>query len=198
MTNPISTISSSLLVSNLKSSTRMIEVMLDDEDVRDSLSEAVSEICIALRKGGKIITGGNGGSMCDAMHFAEELTGRFRNDRVALAGVPMSDAATITCIANDYGFEHVFSRYLEGIATVNDVVVLYTTSGNSANIINAIKKCRELEIPCVVITSYKCRLQDEAIYIKVPFSEYADRIQEMHLIVTHTIIQSIETIVLGV
>ncbi len=148
----------------------------------------------SLKNGGKIISCGNGGSMCDAMHFAEELTGRYRNNRPALAAISISDASHISCVSNDYGYEFVFSRYLEALGNKGDVLVAFSTSGNSKNVINAIKVARDKGLKVVGLTGKDggemASLCD--VEIRAPHSQYADRAQEIHIKCVHTLIDFVE------
>jgi D-sedoheptulose 7-phosphate isomerase len=148
----------------------------------------------ALQKGHKVITCGNGGSHCDAMHFAEELSGRYRNDRRALAGLAISDTSYLTCVGNDYGYEFVFSRFVEGLGQAGDVLLAISTSGNSANVIRAIEAARHKQMPVVLLTGNDggkmAGLAD--VDIRVPHSGYADRIQEVHGKIIHILILLIE------
>ena len=148
----------------------------------------------SLKKGGKIISCGNGGSMCDAMHFAEELTGRYRNDRPSIAAIAISDPSHISCVANDYGFEYIFSRYIESIGKKGDVLLAISTSGNSKNVVNAIRAAREKEMLVIGLTGKTggdmATLCD--VEIRAPHSEYADRAQEIHIKVIHALIDHIE------
>jgi len=148
----------------------------------------------SLQNGGKIISCGNGGSMCDAMHFAEELTGRFRGDRPSMPAVAISDPSHITCVANDYGFDYIFSRYVEGMGKKGDVFLGISTSGNSANIINAVKIAKEKGLIVVGLTGKSggemAALCD--VEIRVPWEKYSDRVQEIHIKVIHCLIQYIE------
>ena len=148
----------------------------------------------ALSNGNKIISCGNGGSMCDAMHFAEELSGKFRNDRKGLAALSISDPSHITCVANDYGFDEVFSRYVEAVGNEGDILLGISTSGNSGNVINAVKIARKQGIKTIVLTGKTggtlAELAD--LEIRAPQSEYADRAQEIHIKVIHTLIYGIE------
>lgn len=148
----------------------------------------------ALKNGKKIISCGNGGSMCDAMHFAEELSGRYRNDRPAIAAMSISDPSHISCVANDYGFQFVFSRYLEGFGQEGDVLLAISTSGNSENILNAIDVAKKKGMFVIGLTgktggkmAEKCDVE-----IRAPHSEYADRAQEIHIKVIHCLIEQIE------
>ena len=148
----------------------------------------------SLQSNGKIISCGNGGSMCDAMHFAEELTGRYRNDRPSIAAIAISDPSHISCVANDYGFEYIFSRYIESIGKKGDVLLAISTSGNSKNVINAIRAAREKEMLVIGLTGKTggdmATLCD--VEIRAPHSEYADRAQEIHIKVIHALIDHIE------
>ena len=118
---------------------KVLNGFIADEANFKAIESAGEAMVRSLKEGGKVISCGNGGSMCDAMHFAEELTGRFRADRPSMPAVAISDPSHITCVANDYGFDYIFSRYVEGMGRKGDVFLGISTSGNSANIINAIK-----------------------------------------------------------
>lgn len=157
--------------------------------------EAAGEIMVkALKNGGKVISCGNGGSMCDAMHFAEELTGRFRENRPSMPAFAISDPSHITCVGNDFGFDHIFSRFVEGMGNKGDVLLGISTSGNSANIINAIKAAKEKGMLVVGLTGKTggemAQLCD--VEIRVPWNSYSDRVQEIHIKVIHCLIQYIE------
>ena len=112
-----------LIKENFTEALEILQKFLGDEENIQKVSSAAEMMLSSLKKGGKIISCGNGGSMCDAMHFAEELTGRFREDRNAIAAVSISDPSHISCVANDYGFEYVFSRYVDAIGQENDVLL---------------------------------------------------------------------------
>lgn len=148
----------------------------------------------SLKDGGKIISCGNGGSMSDAMHFAEELTGRFRDDRPSISALSISDPSHITCVGNDYGFDSIFSRYVEGVGRSGDVLLAISTSGNSKNVINAINVAKEKGMLVVGLTGKTggemANLCD--VEIRAPHSEYADRAQEIHIKVIHSLIGYIE------
>lgn len=148
----------------------------------------------ALKNGGKIISCGNGGSMCDAMHFAEELSGRYRNDRPAISAVSISDPSHITCVGNDYGFDYIFSRYVEANGRAGDVLLGISTSGNSKNVIEAVIAAQKAGMKVVILSGKDGgKLKDLAdIEIRAPFSKYADRAQEIHIKVIHALIDFIE------
>jgi D-sedoheptulose 7-phosphate isomerase len=156
---------------------------------------AASNILVdAFKKKCKVISCGNGGSMCDAMHFAEELTGRFRQDRISLPAISVSDASHLTCAANDYGFDHIFSRYIEGVGQKGDVLLAISTSGNSENILNATIEAKKKGMKVISLTGKSggklAGLSD--IEIRVPHNGYSDRIQEIHIKIIHILIQLIE------
>lgn len=148
----------------------------------------------AIKNGKKIISCGNGGSMCDAMHFAEELSGRYRDDRKALPAIAISDASHITCVGNDYGFDRIFSRFIEGLGNQGDVLLAISTSGNSANILNAIAAAKEKGIKIIGLTGKDGgKMADLCdVEIRAPFSAYSDRVQEIHIKVIHSLIDFIE------
>ena len=184
----------SLILENFKEARSAIDEFLKEEQNLECISDAAELMIEALRSGKKIISCGNGGSMCDAMHFAEELSGRFREDRAALAAISISDPAHLSCVGNDYGFDHVFSRYLEGLGNQGDVLLAISTSGKSKNVLNAIQQAKAKGIKIVGLTGkdggQMAALCD--IEIRAPKSTYADRAQEIHIKVIHSLIQSIE------
>ncbi len=148
----------------------------------------------SFKNKGKLISCGNGGSMCDAMHFAEELSGRFRGDRPSLPAMSISDPSYMSCVINDYGADAVFSRYVEGMGFEGDILVAISTSGNSANVINAAKVAKEKGLKVVALTGKTggvlASLAD--VEIRAPYSDYADRVQEIHIKVIHSLIHYIE------
>ena len=148
----------------------------------------------SLRNGGKIISCGNGGSMCDAMHFAEELSGRYKENRKALPALSISDPSHISCVANDFGYSFVFSRYLEALGNNGDVLLAISTSGNSENVLEAIKTAKEKGMFIVGLTGKTGgKMSDQCdVEIRAPYSEYADRAQEIHIKVIHSLIDFIE------
>lgn len=165
----------------------------DRENIR-KIAEAAELMAESLCRGGQIISCGNGGSLCDAAHFAEELTARFRKNRRALAAVAVSDAAYLTCVANDFGFDQTVSRFVEASGRSGDVLLAISTSGNSVNILNGAKAARERGIRVVALTgkdggelARNCDLE-----IRAPHTEFSDRVQEIHIKVIHTLVQLIE------
>ncbi len=157
--------------------------------------EAAGKIMVeSIKNGGKILSCGNGGSMCDAMHFAEELTGRYRDDRPAIAAISMSDVSHMACVSNDYGYDFVFSRYLEALGNKGDVLLGISTSGNSKNVLNAMDTARKKGIKIIGLSGKdggKMAGQCD-VEIRAPHSLYADRAQEIHIKVIHSLIDYIE------
>lgn len=158
------------------------------------IEEAGNLMVSAIANNGKIISCGNGGSMCDAMHFAEELTGRYRNDRPGIAALSISDPSHLSCVANDYGYDFVFSRFIESVGQPGDVLLGISTSGNSKNVINAIEAARKKGMKVVGLTGKDGGLMANLcdVEIRAPHSTYADRAQEIHIKVIHTLIGHIE------
>ena len=172
----------------------MLDAFISEQSNIESIAEAGKIMVESLRAGGKIISCGNGGSMCDAMHFAEELTGRFREDRDPIAAISISDASHLTCTANDYGFERIFSRYIRAIGNRGDILMAISTSGNSANIIEAAHEARNRGMVVISLTGRDggrlAGLSD--VEIRAPLSEYSDRVQELHIKIIHSLILYIE------
>jgi len=161
------------------------------------IAEAIRWMSDAINSGNKIISCGNGGSMADAMHFAEELSGRFRGDRKAIAAVSISDPTHISCVANDYGYDFIFSRYVEAIGKSGDILLGISTSGNSTNVIKAVEAAKTLGMKTIVLTGKDggklAQLAD--LEIRAPHSQYADRAQEIHIKVIHNLILGIESLI---
>lgn len=172
----------------------VLNEFLANEENFKAIEKAGEAMAESIKNGGKVISCGNGGSMCDAMHFAEELTGRFRNDRPGMAAVAISDPSHITCVGNDYGFDYIFSRYVEGMGQKGDVFLGISTSGNSANVINAIKSAKAKGMTVVGLTGKAGGQMAEMcdVEIRVPWKAYSDRVQEIHIKVIHCLIQYIE------
>ena len=187
-----------ILNQHLQEASNILRDFSTNTDYLNSVVEAAKIIITSLESGNKIISAGNGGSMCDAMHFAEELSGRYRMDRKGLAAVSISDPSHITCVGNDYGFNYIFSRYIESLGNQGDVFFGITTSGNSENIIRACMEAKNKDMKVVILTS-DCEgtLQvdyDDLVdaFIKTPSNRYADRIQELHIKIIHSLIHMIE------
>lgn len=172
----------------------VLEKFISDGGNFAALQAAGKIMVEAIQKGNKLISCGNGGSMSDAMHFAEELTGRFRNERIAIPAISISDPSHITCTANDYGFDEIFSRFIEALGKEGDVLLAISTSGNSQNIINAAITSKNQGMKIVALTGKDggelAGLSD--VEIRAPHSGYSDRIQEIHIKIIHALIHYIE------
>lgn len=171
-----------------------LEKFLADEGNLSLIEQAGSLLVAAFKDGRKIISCGNGGSMCDAMHFAEELSGRFRDDRKPFPAISISDPSHITCVANDYGFEFVFSRFVEAVGNNGDVLLAISTSGNSKNVLNAIDAAKKKGMKIIGLTGKDGGAMTSVcdVEIRAPHSKYADRAQEIHIKVIHALIHFIE------
>ena len=183
-----------IIKDQLNEANQLLTNIINDKLIINSISEA-SEIMInSIKNEKKIISCGNGGSMCDAMHFAEELTGKFRDERKSLPALSISDPSHITCVGNDFGFDKIFSKYLEGVGKSGDTLLAISTSGNSKNVVNAAKYCTENNINVISLTGNNggklSKYSD--VEIRVPHFGYSDRIQEIHIKIIHILILLIE------
>lgn len=173
---------------------RVLEEFVSNSNNLEAIARAGDAMVHAIKSGGKIISCGNGGSHCDAMHFAEELTGRYRQNRAALPAICISDASHISCVGNDYGFDYIFSRFIEGLGKKGDCLLAISTSGNSSNILKATEVAKNLGITVIGLSgkdggklAASCDIE-----IRAPYSEFADRAQEIHIKVIHALIDHIE------
>lgn len=171
-----------------------LERLLADDAGLASVASAADLLVQTLNRGGRIYSCGNGGSMCDAMHFAEELTGRYRKNRRGFAAQAISDAGHLSCVANDFGYDQVFSRYIEAQGRPGDCLVALSTSGKSPNILLAVTRAKALGLATIVLTGRPGSPVGGAADIDIctPGGEYADRVQELHIKVLHILIESIE------
>jgi D-sedoheptulose 7-phosphate isomerase len=189
---------SQLITEELSEAALLLQQFLLDENNLVQIEQVASLMAEAIKNGHKIISCGNGGSHCDAMHFAEELSGRYRDHRRSLPAIAISDVSHITCTGNDYGFDHIFSRFVEGLGQPGDVLLGISTSGNSTNVIRAVEKAREKGMVTVCLTGKNggklAALADREI--RVPHQGYADRIQEVHIKIIHILILLIEKMTL--
>lgn len=173
----------------------VLSKFIANDDNFTKIEAAGNLIVTSLQQGGKVLSCGNGGSMCDAMHFAEEMTGRFRENRGPLAAIAISDSSHITCAANDYGLQTIFSRMVEGLGSKGDVLLAISTSGNSENIINAAKAARNKGMKVIGLTGKTGGKLPELcdVELRVPHFSWSDRIQEIHIKIIHTLIDYVET-----
>jgi len=173
---------------------KVLQAFFSDPENLENIEKAATLLADAFKAEGKVLACGNGGSHCDAMHFAEELTGRYREDRPSYPAIAISDSSHITCVGNDYGYDAIFSRYLEGVGRRGDVLFCLSTSGNSSNILKAIATAKEKGIKVIALTGKDggkmAGLAD--VEVRVPHFGFADRIQEVHIKIIHILILLIE------
>ncbi|MEQ8417989.1 MAG: D-sedoheptulose 7-phosphate isomerase [Imperialibacter sp.] len=183
-----------LIEHELKEAHQLLEKFLSNPATAQSIEKAADLMVKSILEGKKIISCGNGGSMSDAMHFAEELSGRYRGNRPSIPAVSISDPTHITCVGNDYGFDYIFSRYVEGLGQSGDVLLGISTSGNSKNVIEAVATAKEKGLRIVLLTGKDGGKLANAgdVEIRVPHFGFADRIQEVHIKVIHIFILLIE------
>lgn len=188
----------SIISQELKEAQTVLDNFLSDPEQIEKIEKAAGLMAEAIIHNGKILSCGNGGSHCDAMHFAEELTGRYRDNRRALPAIAISDVSHLSCVSNDFGYEYVFSRYIEALGQPGDVLLGLSTSGNSANIIRAAEAAKAKGMKIIIMSGKDGgKLAGVAdIEIRVPHFGYADRIQEIHIKVIHIFMLLIEKMVL--
>ncbi len=163
------------------------------------IEQAARALCDCFQRGGKVLLAGNGGSLCDAMHFAEELTGFYRNKRPALPAIAFSDPGHMSCVANDIGYEHVFSRAVEALGKPDDIFIVMTTSGNSPNLVKAVlaaKKKGLYTIGFLGKSGGELKGQCDLELIVNGFI-YSDRVQEAHMTAIHILIEQVERSLFG-
>ncbi len=183
-----------LIRNELNEAAEVLNKFLSDDHNIAQIEAAAKMIADSFKQEGKVLSCGNGGSHCDAMHFAEELTGRYRDNRPGYAGIAISDPSHLSCVSNDFGYDFVFSRYVEAVGRKGDVLFGLSTSGNSGNILKAIEAAKAKGMKTIALTGkdggQMAGLAD--VEIRVPHFGYADRIQEVHIKIIHIIIQLIE------
>ncbi len=186
--------SSDRIKNHFAQAAEVLSAFLADDRNMEQIAKAGEAMVQSLKNGGKIMSCGNGGSHCDAMHFAEELSGRYRENRKALAAMAISDPSHMSCVGNDFGYDFIFSRFVEGLGKRGDVLLAISTSGNSRNVIEAILKAKSMGMTAVALTGKDGgeigRICD--IEIRAPHTEFADRAQEIHIKVIHSLIDYIE------
>jgi D-sedoheptulose 7-phosphate isomerase len=188
---------SALISAELREAADVLHRFVNEPAHLSAIEAAAALMASAISGNHKIISCGNGGSHCDAMHFAEELSGRYRENRRALPAIAISDVSHISCTGNDYGFEFIFSRFVEGLGQPGDVLLGISTSGNSTNVLRAAEAARQKGMQVVALTGRDggklAPLAD--VEIRVPHMAYADRVQEIHIKVIHILILLIEKMV---
>jgi D-sedoheptulose 7-phosphate isomerase len=185
---------SKAIMEELNQAREVLDAFLSDAKTAPRIAEAAVLMADALKAGGKILSCGNGGSHCDAMHFAEELTGRYRQNRPAYAAMAISDPSHISCVGNDFGYDFIFSRFIEAHGRPGDVLLAISTSGNSANVLHAARAAQDQGMKVIALSGKDggklASLAD--LELRVPHMGYADRIQEIHIKIIHTLIFTIE------
>jgi D-sedoheptulose 7-phosphate isomerase len=178
----------------LEEAAEVLDRLRGDVKALEAIDQAGRLLADCLRTGGRAIACGNGGSMSDAMHFAAELSGRYRMDRPALAAMAISDPGHMTCAANDLGFEEVFARYVEAHGRRGDVLLAISTSGRSPNVVRAARRAREIGITVIALTGRPASDLAAASDVEICTSagEWSDRIQELHIKVVHILVDLIE------
>lgn len=166
----------------------------NDDKALGTLVLIAGQIAKTYKRGGKVLACGNGGSMADAMHFAEEWTGRFRNDRIPYPALAPSDATHITCVGNDYGFDQIFARWIKALGRSGDMLILLSTSGRSPNLLRAAEAAREAGVQIVGFLGRDggplLELCDVALIVP---GDTSDRIQELHMLCLHALIEMVES-----
>ncbi|UVW30510.1 SIS domain-containing protein [Massilia sp. H6] len=179
---------------NLVEAREALDHLINDDAQLANVEAGAALLIDSLRSGRRVISCGNGGSMCDAMHLAEELSGRFRENRPAMAAVAISDPSYITCVANDYGYDQVFARFVEGNGSAGDVLFAISTSGSSASVVLAAQAARAKGMRVVGLTGRPGSQLEQCadICICTSAGRYADRVQELHIKVIHILIELVE------
>ncbi len=184
----------SVILNELREAAKVLDNFISKEENITAISNAADLVIEAIKSGNKVISCGNGGSNCDASHFAEEMLGRFREDRNPYPAIAISDASYLTCVGNDYGYDSIFSRFLKGLGQKGDVLLAITTSGSSKNVLKAVELAKQKGIKVILLTGKNGGQVSEYadVEIRVPHSRFADRIQEVHIKIIHILILLIE------
>ena len=183
------------LIDSYKTEYELLKKFIEQEEKDRTTEKIAEELAEAFTNGNKVLICGNGGSNCDALHFAEEFTGRFRKERRALPAIAISDSSHITCVGNDYGFDYIFSKGVEAYGKEGDMFIGISTSGNSGNVIKAVEKAKELGMKTVALLGKDGgKLKGMCDYEFIIPGETSDRIQEIHMMILHIIIEGVERI----
>jgi D-sedoheptulose 7-phosphate isomerase len=180
----------------LRQGQQALAALIADPGALHAIERAGALLVDCFKNGGRVYACGNGGSMCDAMHFAEELSGRFRKDRIPLPAMAISDPAHLSCTANDFGYQDVFSRFVMAHGKKGDVLVAISTSGSSPNIMAAARVARENGVSVIALTGKKdCPVGELShCHIATPGgTQYSDRVQELHIKCIHILIELVES-----
>ncbi|MGL4867043.1 MAG: D-sedoheptulose 7-phosphate isomerase [Cetobacterium sp.] len=183
------------LLDSYKTTAKLLENFIKDEAEKKTTEKVAKDLADIFKNGNKVLICGNGGSNCDALHFAEEFTGRFRSDRRALPAISLSDSSHITCVGNDYGFDYIFSRGVEAYGKEGDMFIGISTSGNSANVIKAVEVSKNNGLKTLVLLGKDGgKLKGICDYEFIIPGDTSDRIQEIHMMILHIIIEGVEKI----
>lgn len=183
------------LLDSYKITASLLETFIKEEAEKKETKKVAKELANIFQLGNKVLICGNGGSNCDALHFAEEFTGRFRKDRKALPAISLSDSSHITCVGNDYGFDYIFSRGVEAYGKEGDMFIGISTSGNSTNVIKAVEVAKKMGLKtCVLLGKDGGKLKGMCDYEFIIPGNTSDRIQEIHMMILHVIIEGVEKI----
>ena len=185
-----------LIQNSLNECSEVLNRFLNNPESVSIIEKAATLIAEALARGNKVISCGNGGSLCDATHFAEELTGRYRHNRLPFPAISINDPAYITCVANDFGFEYIFSRYVESVGKEGDVLLAITTSGTSANVLKAMETAqgKGMSVICLTGKMVQQAFDLSDVYVCAQGGKYSDRVQEIHIKVIHILIEAVENL----
>lgn len=183
------------LLDSYKITASLLENFIKEEAEKKETEKVAKDLANIFQLGNKVLICGNGGSNCDALHFAEEFTGRFRKDRRALPAISLSDSSHITCVGNDYGFDYIFSRGVEAYGKEGDMFIGISTSGNSANVIKAVEIAKKMGLKtCALLGKDGGKLKGMCDYEFIIPGNTSDRIQEIHMMILHIIIEGVEKI----
>ena len=179
---------------SLKEAQTTLNNLLNNQEILKNINEAALMLIKTFEEKGTVFSCGNGGSMCDAMHFAEELTGQYRKRRRGLPAIAISDPSHLTCVGNDYGFDEVFSRYLEAHGKSQDCLVALSTSGTSKNILKAVSFAKSIGMKVIALSGRPGSILTEQANVSIctPGGDFADRVQEIHIKVLHILIELVE------
>ncbi|MFA6238795.1 MAG: D-sedoheptulose 7-phosphate isomerase [Bacteriovorax sp.] len=181
------------IVESLQDAEKVLNTFISNQKNIDNINSAIAMMVESYKDNGRIFSAGNGGSMCDAMHFAEELTGRFRKERAPLPAMAINDASHLTCVSNDYGYEFIFSRYIEAWGNRGDVFLAISTSGNSKNVILAVEAAKKKGMKVVGLLGKGGGVLKDMVDVSlIVDSSISDRIQEVHIKCIHIFIEGIE------
>jgi D-sedoheptulose 7-phosphate isomerase len=183
------------LIKSYEDTLELLKNFIAEEEEKKVTEKVAKKLAEIFLEGNKVLICGNGGSNCDALHFAEEFTGRFRKDRKALPALAISDSSHITCVGNDYGFDDIFSRGVEAFGKKGDMFIGISTSGNSKNVIKAVEEAKKLGlVTCVLLGKDGGALKGKCDYEFIIPGKTSDRIQEVHMAILHIIIEGVERI----